>query len=268
MSPFYLLGFLLFALASIGVHAYIPALPTNDTQAAIQQGLNVSDVSKLHLQWYNSGSTWENVSYQLVGAGSLGRSQGVLVHFSEAMATGDLTYTPWIALVACDANATNASQDVDIFTLARDAGARSALLYSIHSQECIINPEYADPSNFDQVIDVFSTQSLTSATLIEYQFGQFGAMNESIYGSFNAQKLNQSGKVINDTIETNAPPQPGYLFATLTAYNATGPGTNDTDGEGNTNVTSNASSGGSPNTGLAMSVARTSVYSLLISYSC
>lgn len=75
-----------------------------------------------------------------------------------------VAYTPWIALVACDANATNASLEVDIFTLARDAGARSALLYSIHSQECIINPEYADPTNFDQVMDIFSTQSLTSAT--------------------------------------------------------------------------------------------------------
>jgi hypothetical protein len=163
-----------------------------------------------------------------------------------------VAYTPWIALVSCDANATNASQAVDIFTLARDAGAKSALLYSIHSKECIIDPEYADPANFDQVMDIFSTQSLTSATLIEYQFGQFGAMNESIYGSFNAQKLNQSGNVINSTIETNTPLAPGYLFATLTAYNATGPGTNDTDNNTNTNVTSNGNTGGSPNTGLAM----------------
>jgi hypothetical protein len=40
----------------LAVHAYIPASPTNNTNAAIQQGLNVSDVSKLQLQWYSDGS--------------------------------------------------------------------------------------------------------------------------------------------------------------------------------------------------------------------
>ena len=89
--------------------------------------------------------------------------------------------TPWIALVACDSNATHASQENDIFTLARDRGAvgavsplsfvrslsfdvsRSQLLYSMYSEACIINPEYANPQNFDQVMDIFSTQSLSSA---------------------------------------------------------------------------------------------------------
>ena len=75
-----------------------------------------------------------------------------------------VAYTPWIALVGCDANATNASQDMDIFTLARDAGAKASLLYSIYSQECIINPAYADPATFDQVMDIFSTESLNLAT--------------------------------------------------------------------------------------------------------
>lgn len=35
--------------------------------------------------------------------------------------------TPWIALVSCDANSTNASQDVDIFTLAMERGAVGAV---------------------------------------------------------------------------------------------------------------------------------------------
>src|SRR6266851_8221892 len=35
--------------------------------------------------------------------------------------------TPWIALIACDANTTNASQDVDVFTLASDRGAVGAV---------------------------------------------------------------------------------------------------------------------------------------------
>jgi hypothetical protein len=35
--------------------------------------------------------------------------------------------TPWIALVACDANSTNMSYETDIFSMARDRGARSAV---------------------------------------------------------------------------------------------------------------------------------------------
>lgn len=37
------------------VSAYIPASPTNDTNAAIQGGLNITDVSTLHLQWFQDG---------------------------------------------------------------------------------------------------------------------------------------------------------------------------------------------------------------------
>ncbi|KAH9993599.1 hypothetical protein BJV77DRAFT_997735 [Russula vinacea] len=33
------------------VSAYIPAVPTNDTGLAIQDGLNTSDVSRVILQW-------------------------------------------------------------------------------------------------------------------------------------------------------------------------------------------------------------------------
>jgi hypothetical protein len=42
------------------------------------------------------------------------------VHFHTAL-------TPWIALVSCDKNATNASMGIDIFTLARDKGAVAAV---------------------------------------------------------------------------------------------------------------------------------------------
>jgi hypothetical protein len=98
------------------------------------------------------------------------------------MSFGELAMTPWIALVSCDYNATNASQIDDIFTLARDKGAVSAvrfrpsfpiaslltildikLLFTAYSQTCVINPEYADPEAFDQVLDIFSTPSLTSS---------------------------------------------------------------------------------------------------------
>jgi hypothetical protein len=36
------------------VFAYIPAIPTNDTNAAIQGGLNVTDISRVCLQWYSA----------------------------------------------------------------------------------------------------------------------------------------------------------------------------------------------------------------------
>lgn len=35
--------------------------------------------------------------------------------------------TPWIALISCDANSTNFSDGVDIFTMASSAGAQSAV---------------------------------------------------------------------------------------------------------------------------------------------
>jgi hypothetical protein len=35
------------------VFAYIPAIPTNDTNLAIQDGLNVTDISRVVLQWYS-----------------------------------------------------------------------------------------------------------------------------------------------------------------------------------------------------------------------
>ncbi|KAI0044977.1 hypothetical protein FA95DRAFT_1522078 [Auriscalpium vulgare] len=203
--------------AILGVRAYIPALATNDTTVAIADGLNVTDTSKLYLQWYQ-GIYSQNVSYQLVKSQSTGVSKGALVHFSEEVTHNSSTTTPWIALVSCDANATNASQEDDIFTLAFDRGAVGALLYSEWSQACIINAEYADPTNFNQLMDIFSTQSLSSARLI---ISNFEAVNTSVYGTYNAATLNGSQADINSTLEVGYPTQPGYLWATLDAYNAT-----------------------------------------------
>jgi hypothetical protein len=76
------------------VWAYVPASPTNSTDDAIRGGLNVTDVSQLHLQWYSNGCVvkyalyqrrlkggerwyWDSspVSYQLVGLDSQGISE-------------------------------------------------------------------------------------------------------------------------------------------------------------------------------------------------
>ncbi|KAF9049771.1 hypothetical protein BJ165DRAFT_947767 [Panaeolus papilionaceus] len=233
---------------------YIPALPTNSTKDAIAAGLNVTDISKLMLQWYSNGSYQEYVSYQLVGNGSTGLSKGALVHFSEEKvnSTTPPTSTPWIALVSCDKNATDASMNEDIFTLARDKGAVSALLYSLYSAACVINPEYSDPATFDQVFDIFSTQSLTSAHLIEYQFGQLGPQNKSLH-NFDSQQLNNSAADITRSIDLGYPVSGGYLLAALRAYNATDLSTDPTSTSGGT-TPARAMAGSSPKTALAMIV--------------
>ncbi|KAH9171176.1 hypothetical protein EDB89DRAFT_2071081 [Lactarius sanguifluus] len=234
------------------VQAYIPMVPTNDTNEAIADGLNVTDISRVYLQWYNvvgrlrcqdisPVSYWTRVltpyfsvpvspaktsrryQYQLVGNGSNGISKGALVRFSEEDArdvANDTTTTPWIALVSCDTNATHASDFYDIFTLANDRGAIGALLYSEWSRACIINPEYTDPTSFNPLMDIFSTQSLASARVI---LGQLEVINTNVYGEYNPATLNASQAAINDTLVAGYPTAPGYLWATLAAYNATAP---------------------------------------------
>jgi hypothetical protein len=90
------------------------------------------------------------------------------------------------------------------------------------------------------------------SSLIQYQFGQFGPYNESIYGYYDAQMLNESANVINASIASGSAVAPGYLFATLRAYNATAGGDDGTNGNGDGG--SNPSSGKSTTTSLAMCV--------------
>ncbi|KAA1475179.1 hypothetical protein DENSPDRAFT_841916 [Dentipellis sp. KUC8613] len=217
-------GVLLLLLGAFVLHAqaYIPAVSTNDTGSSIVGGPNLTDHSNLFLQWFDDGFYSQTVSYQLVKTGSDGISKGALVHFSEAVVrndSSDYTSTPWIALVSCDFNATNASQEDDIFTLARDRGAVGALLYSEWSQACVVNAEYVDPANFEQVMDIYSTQSLSSARLIE---SQFAAINITMYGTYDPARLNASQADINNTLQAGYVTAPEYLWATLDAYNSTG----------------------------------------------
>lgn len=252
-SPFlWCRNFLLALFFISAVNAYIPASPTNDTNSAIASGLNVTDVSKLDLEWYKNGSYSINVAYELVGNGSLGITQGALVHFNELGLTNETTTTPWIALVSCDANATDASQVDDIFTLARDRGAVSALLYSLYSSACIINPYYSNPQNFDQVFDIFSTQSLTSAQLIEYQFI---SINKTLYSDYDPQRLNGSFAIINSTMGAGYSTGAGYMFATLRAYNATGP-----------NITSNGANPDSNSSQSGQTKSKTTSLAMIILY--
>lgn len=226
------------------VLAYIPASPTNDTAPAD----NSTTPSHLILEWFGGGYS-EDVSYQLVGADSDGISKGVLVHFSEFKLSNDTTTTPWIALVSCDANATDASMEDDIFTLARDRGAVSALLYSVYSERCVINPEYADPENFDQVMDIFSSPSLSASQMIEVEYK---ALNQSRYQNFNATLLNETAAIVNTTLAIGNVKTANYLFATLIASNATGDSTMGSTSGNNGDSTDGSNPPPNPRSSLAM----------------
>lgn len=105
--------------------AYIPALPVNDTS-----GLNLTDSSSISISWTDPPSVYSGrVSYQLqADIPTGGTTSGALVHFTEGtMGPNVSTSTPWIAYISCDVNETLASQEWDIFTLARDRGAVSAV---------------------------------------------------------------------------------------------------------------------------------------------
>lgn len=78
--------------------------------------------------------------------------------------------------------------------------------------------------------------NLPSDRLIEERFDH---IDRNLYGNFNAQRLNESFYAINSTLNNGNTTGPGYMFATLRAYNATDPSTptnitpNNNGGDGN-----------------------------------
>jgi hypothetical protein len=177
-------------LHSLHVEAYIPAVAVNDTS-----GLNFTDSSTIAIAWQDISGVYSGaVSYQLrADVLTGGTTSGALVHFTEASMGQNLTTTtPWIAYISCDANETGASMEwgepisatppvlayeVDIFTLARDRGAVSAvssrrsiearasltaqLLYTATAASCLLNSEYI--TDFEKPLDVFATKTLQVA---------------------------------------------------------------------------------------------------------
>jgi len=131
-------------------------------------------------------------------------------------------------------------------------GCLFKLLYSLYSLACVINPQYSDPQSFDQVFDIFSTQSLTSAHLIEYQFGQLSPPNKSHF-EYDSQQLNDSASDIFHSLNKDYATSQGYLLAVLHAYNATNTGGNNAT-PGDTTESTSAATSGPPNTALAMFV--------------
>ncbi|KIR38264.1 hypothetical protein I307_02406 [Cryptococcus deuterogattii 99/473] len=202
---------------SLQCSAYIPALPVNDTS-----GLNLTDASTIAIAWTDPLGVYSGgVSFQLrADIDTGGTTSGALVHFSEStMGDNTSTTTPWIAFISCDANETTASMEWDIFTLARDRGAASALLYTTRSQTCLLNSEYI--TDFEKPLDVFATKNVQVARVIDNQFVH---TNKS-FENYNASLLNQSALDVNQSLAGNYPASKTYLIGTLTARNSTGQAT-------------------------------------------
>lgn len=88
------------------------------------------------------------------------------MHYSETNSTDPPSESPFIALISCDYNQPNTTLDNDIFTMANSSGAIAALLYSTTSAACLIDPEYADPEQFDRVLDIYTTVTRSSARYV------------------------------------------------------------------------------------------------------
>ncbi|WRT68352.1 uncharacterized protein IL334_005328 [Kwoniella shivajii] len=223
-----------FILQSLPASAYIPAVAVNDTS-----GLNFTDSSTIAIAWTDPVGTYSGaVSFQLqADIATGGTTSGALVHFSESnMGVNLTTSTPWIAYISCDVNETTASQEWDIFTLARDRGAVSALLYTSHSQSCLLNPEYI--TDFEKPLDVFATKTVQVARLIDNQF----VHTNDTFENYNGTLLNISGSDVNDSLANNAPSYKSFLMGTLTARNSTGQAT--ATGIPNASPSNDSSSGG------------------------
>ncbi|WVQ68112.1 uncharacterized protein L199_006318 [Kwoniella botswanensis] len=206
-----------FILQSLPISAYIPAIAVNDTS-----GLNFTDSSTIAISWTDPVGTYSGrVSFQLqADVRTGGTTSGALVHFAESSMGENLTTsTPWIAYISCDVNETTASDEWDIFTLARDRGAVSALLYTAHSQSCLLNSEYI--TDFEKPLDVFATKTVQVARLIDNQF----VHTNTSFENYNGTLLNISGADVNSSLAGNAPSYKSFLMGTLTARNSTGQAT-------------------------------------------
>ncbi|WVR07482.1 hypothetical protein IAU60_004524 [Kwoniella sp. DSM 27419] len=206
-------------LSALPAVAYIPAVAVNDTT-----GLNFTDSSTIAISWTwtdPQGTYSGKVSFQLrADVPTGGTTSGALVHFSESnMGPNQTTSTPWIAYISCDVNETSWSNESDVFTLARDRGAVSALLYTAHAQSCLLNQEYI--TDFEKPLDVFATKTVQVARLIDNQF----VHTNDTFSDYNGTLLNISGTDVNNWLAGNPPTLNSFLLGTLTARNSTGQAT-------------------------------------------
>ncbi|WVQ74747.1 hypothetical protein IAR50_004352 [Cryptococcus sp. DSM 104548] len=222
---------LLLATLVLQCAAYTPAVAINDTS-----GLNFTDSSTIDIAWTDPAGVYSGgVSFQLqADVLTGGTTSGALVHFAEStMGDNTSTTTPWIAFISCDQNETIASEEWDIFTLARDRGAKSALLYTTMSTSCLLNSEYIN--DFEKPLDVFATRTVQVARVIDNQFVH---TNDS-FQDFNSTLLNESATDVNSSLAGDAPSTKTYLIGTLTARNSTGQATSTSIPNATTSASSN-----------------------------
>ncbi|KAG9029664.1 hypothetical protein FS842_004544 [Serendipita sp. 407] len=232
------LSTLICCLLARTAHGYIPAVPSNATEGST---LDVHDNSQATLTWAPNGVYSTVVSYQQAGNASRGISQGALIkvkeedmwitdssqspssrmrvsYFKGSPFNLSAASTPWIALINCDKNATNATMDNDIFAMVRDRGAVAALLYSNTSDGCLLNLEYHNSDGFDHIFDIFTSKKVATSMLIQAQFTN---VNEQ-YRTYDPKLLNDSAALIQTAIVNGTNTSP-YLVATLRADNTTVP---------------------------------------------
>ncbi|KAL7423434.1 hypothetical protein Q5752_001014 [Cryptotrichosporon argae] len=208
------LAVLVLVLAAAAARAYIPAQPVNDTSA-----LNLTDSSTISIVWTDPEGVFSGgVSYQLrADVATGGTTAGALVHFAESnMGANVSTATPWIAYISCDYNESVASDEWDIFTLARDRGAVSALLYTTTAESCLIDATYIE--YFEKPLDVFATQTKQVARVIDTQFDN----TNSTFYNYSSAELNQSALAVNKSLTGSALSYKTFLVGTLVARNSTG----------------------------------------------
>lgn len=90
------------------------------------------------------------------------------------------------------------------------------LLYSLDSEACVINPEYTNPAAFDQVFNIFATQSKTSSYIVD----EFAPANRTS-AWYDSKALNDSYNDITASIAAGRARSRGFVFAVLRAWNAT-----------------------------------------------
>ncbi|RPD66670.1 hypothetical protein L226DRAFT_565468 [Lentinus tigrinus ALCF2SS1-7] len=188
----------------LAVHSFIPATPSNATDATANL-LNAT----LNIFWFNQGEFTAEFARAVATSDSGNVATGALVHYSDDASTGT-TKTPWVALVVCDSNATDASQD-DIFARAKSSGAQAAVLYSLFSQTCVVTPNYSNSP-----LDVYVSKSLTISKLIETTFQNVDATK---FSTFDPATLDSESANIavapSDGFKTV---DPGYAVAIIAAH--------------------------------------------------
>lgn len=121
------------------------------------------------------------------------------MHFDETNATS-ATGSRWIAMISCDGNEGGQTpvfgSSSDAVSLALQGGAMTAIMYSLESETCAIDPVYAASMNGS--LDLYVTTNKDSAQAITRQFSN---VSPQAYW-FNETALQDSIYAINNQISS------------------------------------------------------------------